>query len=262
MNHDQRLKTVLKEFLPEFFQLFFPEWGAVFDFSHVVWLEQELFPDPPDGKRRVADLVAQLPTLRPIRTSAETTERHFIALIHLELEANDSVAVMRRRMHRYYSGFRDQHNLPVLPIAVYLNVGLDGVGTEVLAELFETEDGQPTFETLTFRYLYVGLPALAAEKYVECGNPLGAALSSLMKTPRGQLVSMKAKALRQVAAACHNDRQQELLSEFVMAYKPLNPTQISELRQLIQTPLFRRHERWQRYFLRKGVLRDFRKDVK
>ncbi len=254
MNHDQRLKTVVKEFLPEFFQLFFPAWVTVFDFSRVEWLEQELFPDPPDGKRRVADLVAQLPTLKPIRTSAETTERHFIALIHLELEANDSVAVMRRRMHRYYSGFRDRHNLPVLPIALYVNVGLDGVGTEVLAELFETDEGQPTFETLTFRYLYVGLPALAAEDYVECGNPLGAAFSALMKTPRGQLVAMKAKALRQIAQACHNQRQQELLSEFVMAYKPLNPTQISELRQLIQTPPYQETRKMATIFFEEGRL--------
>ncbi len=252
MGHDQRLKTLIKEFLREFFQLFFPEWGAVFDFRRIVWLEQELFPDPPDGSRRVADLVAQLPTVVPIRTSAETVERHFIALIHLELEANDSIAVLRRRMHRYYSGFRDKHNRPVLPIAVYVNVGLDGVGTEVFSERFETESGQPSLETLTFRYMYVGLPALAAEKYVECGNPLGAAFSSLMRTPRGQLVAMKAKALREIARTCHNKRQRALLSECVQAYKPLNEAQFAELEQLIQTPPYREARKMAVTFFEKG----------
>ncbi len=253
MDHDQRLKTLIKEFLREFFQLFFPEWGAVFDFRRIVWLEQELFSDPPDGARRVADLVAQLPTVVPIRISAETAERHFIALIHLELEANDSVAVLRRRMHRYYSGFRERHDCPVLPIAMYVNVGLDGVGTEVLSERFETEGGKASLETLTFRYMYVGLPALAAENYVECGNPLGAALSSLMKTPRGQLVAMKAKALREIARTCHNKRQRALLSECVQAYKPLNDVQLVELKHLIQTPPYREARKMAVTFFEEGV---------
>jgi hypothetical protein len=51
-DHDQRFKSLLKEFLAEFFELFFAEWYHRFDFSGVVWLEQELFLDPPQGKNR------------------------------------------------------------------------------------------------------------------------------------------------------------------------------------------------------------------
>lgn len=52
-DHDQRFKTLLKELLPEFFELFFAEWAARFDFSTVEWLDKEVFPDPPEGQRRV-----------------------------------------------------------------------------------------------------------------------------------------------------------------------------------------------------------------
>jgi hypothetical protein len=32
-DHDQRFKTLLREFLPEFFDGFFPEWAPRFDFT-------------------------------------------------------------------------------------------------------------------------------------------------------------------------------------------------------------------------------------
>src|SRR5436190_1283048 len=56
-DHDQRFKTLLREFLPEFFALFFPDWAARFDFAGTEWLEQEAFLDPPGGEKRVLDVV-------------------------------------------------------------------------------------------------------------------------------------------------------------------------------------------------------------
>src|SRR3712207_7204910 len=34
-DHDQRFKTLLREFLPEFFYEFFPEFGRLLDFSQI-----------------------------------------------------------------------------------------------------------------------------------------------------------------------------------------------------------------------------------
>ena len=65
-DHDQRFKTLLKELLPEFFALFFEEWAERFDFSSVEWLDKEVLPDPPEGQRRVLDLVAKLRTRKPL----------------------------------------------------------------------------------------------------------------------------------------------------------------------------------------------------
>ena len=61
-DHDQRFKTLLREFLPEFFELFFADWAARFDFAGTEWLEQEAFLDPPGGEKRILDLVAKVPT--------------------------------------------------------------------------------------------------------------------------------------------------------------------------------------------------------
>ena len=252
-DHDQRLKILLKEFLSDFFHLFFPDWAEVLDFRKVTWLEQEVFPDPPDGRRRAADLVAQVQTKVPFRTSGSAPSRHFVTLIHIELEANKSVVAMRQRMHDYYDGLRKKHRQPVLPIAVFVNVGLDGVGTDVFSEQIATESGSPKLETLSFQYLYVGLPALEASRYVESEYVLAAGLSSLMKTPAGELVAMEAKALRQIARRCQNQRQQFLLTECVQAYHPLDRVQEGELQDLFKTPQFQETENMAVTFFEQGI---------
>lgn len=62
-DHDQLFKNVIREFLPDFLMLFFPELAAGFDLSAVAWLNQELFPNPPAGPKHVLDLVAELRSL-------------------------------------------------------------------------------------------------------------------------------------------------------------------------------------------------------
>jgi hypothetical protein len=99
-DHDQRFKTLLKTFLPEFFALFFADWAENFDFSRVEWLDKEVFPDLPQGERRVVDLVAKLPTRRPIALPAGQAEA-WLSLIHVEVESDDSLTTQRRRMHGY-----------------------------------------------------------------------------------------------------------------------------------------------------------------
>ena len=59
-DHDQRFKSLMREFIAEFFQFFYPHWADRFDFSQIEWLDKEIFTDPPDGPRRILDLVAKL----------------------------------------------------------------------------------------------------------------------------------------------------------------------------------------------------------
>ncbi len=75
MDHDQRFKTLLKTFLDQFFRAFFPEWADRFDFPRVDWLEQEIFSDPPHGRRRAVNLVARLPLRPASRTLTPTRGR-------------------------------------------------------------------------------------------------------------------------------------------------------------------------------------------
>src|SRR5207237_5165694 len=53
VDHDQFFKRLMHLFLREFVDLFFADWVGRFDFAQVEWLEQEVFPDPPRGEKRV-----------------------------------------------------------------------------------------------------------------------------------------------------------------------------------------------------------------
>jgi hypothetical protein len=57
----------------------------------------------------------------------------------------------------YYVQLRRDTQLPVLPIGLFLRVGLDGIGWDAYEENFWEH------RLLRFEYAYVGLPALEAE---------------------------------------------------------------------------------------------------
>jgi hypothetical protein len=156
-DHDQRFKQLIRMFLGELFEAFFTQWFGRFDFAAVPWLDQEVFLDPPQGERRVIDLVARLP-LKP--RPGETTTAQELALIHIEVEAEDTTVPLRKRFFDSYNALRRKHGLPVLPVAVFLRVGLNGTGVLNYEELFDEQI------VLTFAFEYVGLPALDAEAHL------------------------------------------------------------------------------------------------
>jgi hypothetical protein len=187
-DHDQRFKELLKAFFPEFLRLYFPERAARFDFSQVEWLDKEVFVDPPQGDVREMDLVARLPLLA-VHAGAPAAA---LALIHVEIESRDAVETLRRRMFEYYEALRRRYRCPVLPVAVYLRVGLDGIGIDGYDEDFDD------LELLRFRYLYVGFPGLDAATYLHGSSWLGVALSALMSVPRLRRAWFRSEALRRL----------------------------------------------------------------
>ncbi len=126
-DHDQRLKVLLKEFFEAFFTCFFPAWAARFEFVEIDWLDKELFLAPPQGEKRQLDLVARL-RLRPGAPPPRVGVTDLVALVHVELESRASTLAFRPRMFEYYVQLRRDTGLPVLPIALFLRVGLDGIG--------------------------------------------------------------------------------------------------------------------------------------
>jgi hypothetical protein len=228
-DHDQRFKNLLREFFAAFFELFFPQWAARFDFSRVEWLEQEVFSDPPQGKRRSVDLVAKLPTRQAVPGPPPDQEEKWVALIHVEIEHRDTVAPLRPRVFSYYVGLRQRHDLPVLPVALYLRVGLEGIGIDVYEEHFWE------LRPVRFEYLYVGLPALDGLQYVQGNNWLGVALAALMRIPEERKVWLRAEALRRIMGSPHNDYQRFLLGECVQAYLPLDAERQREFERLLAT---------------------------
>src|SRR3989440_12195784 len=175
-DHDQRLKVLLKEFFEQFFLCFFPAWAARFDFGDLTWLDKEVFLAPPQGEKRQLDLVARL-RIRAEAPSPQPGLTDLLALVHVEVESRESIQPFRPRMFEYYVQLRRDSQLPVLPIGLFLRVGLEGIGWDAYEEHFWEH------RLLRFEYAYVGLPALEAEPYATGEHLLGVALSALMRVP-------------------------------------------------------------------------------
>jgi len=66
MDHDQRFKEMIREFFPQFMNLFFEVYAKEFDLTSPQWLDKEVLPNPPEGERHILDLVAKLRTTRSL----------------------------------------------------------------------------------------------------------------------------------------------------------------------------------------------------
>jgi len=246
IDHDQRFKTILQEFLPEFFQLFFPHWYARLDFTQLDFLTNEVFPDPTQGQRKILDLVAR------IRLRDDSGNE--LAILHIEIESPDSMTLLRERFWKYYSALRLRHGCKVLPIALFLNVGKEGIGREIYTEGMFEED------TLTFRFWYVGLPALEAATYRTGTSHLGMALSALMHQPREERPANTAAVVQSLLQSPLNKHQQHLLLDCALAYGPLDQQQRQETEQLINQAIGANQmpvppelfPEWKDYFHEKG----------
>jgi hypothetical protein len=227
LDHDQRFKELLRERFADFLHLFFADFARRFDLSAVEWLDKELFDDPPDGGKHAVDLVAKVQATEPIDPdSADPTT--WLALVHVEVESPDKTTRLKPRLPGYYFRLRAKHDLPVLPIVLYLKVGLDGIGVDTVVERFWEH------ETFNYRYLYVGLPGLNAEDYVGGENWLGVALSALMRMPPGRAAELGAEALRRISDAPVTERQRFLLGECVEAYLDLPVEEEERFRAILE----------------------------
>jgi hypothetical protein len=233
MDHDQRFKILIQTFFQEFLRLFFAKWADRLDAAAVEWLDKEVFPDPPDGQRRVLDLVAKLPTRQAVTGQRAGEAEQWLALIHIEIESPDSVKTLRPRMCDAYFHLRRHYGLPVLPIGLYLRVGIKGIGIDVYEEHFWE------LQTVKFQYLYVGLSGLDAVEYVQGDNWLGVALAALMRIPPDRVAWLGAEALRRIQSAPLTDQQRFLLGECVQAYLPMDESQRQEFDRLVTTEPFR-----------------------
>jgi hypothetical protein len=214
--------VLLKEFFGAFFLCFFPAWAARFEFLDIDWLDKELFLAPPQGEKRQLDLVARL-RLRPGAPSPRAGVNDLAALVHVEVESPDSAAAFRPPKFDYYVQLRRDTGLPVLPIALFLRVGLDGIGWDAYEEHFWEQ------RIIRFEYAYVGLPALDGEQYATGENLLGVALSALMRQPADRRAELYAEGLKRIAASHENDFRRFLLAECLEAYAELDEEQRERL---------------------------------
>jgi hypothetical protein len=111
---------------------------------------------------------------------------------------------------------RDRNKLPILPMVLYLRVGLDGIGIDTVSESFWELD------VLTFRYLYVGLPGLDAVQYLNGDNWLGVALAALIKIDKDRMRQFGREALERIKKAPLTGQQRYLLAACVDKYIALD----------------------------------------
>ncbi len=238
--HLQRLlvhpfKVLLKEFFEAFLSCFFPVWAERFEFVDIDWLDKELFLAPPQGEKRQLDLVARL-KLRPGAPPPRADETDLVALVHVELELRTSTVVFRPRMFEYYIQLRRDTGLPVLPIALFLRVGLDGIGWDAYEEHFWEQ------RVVRFEYAYVGLPALDGEPYATGENLLGVALSTLMRQPADRRAELYLEGLKRIAGSGENDDRRFLLAECLEAYAELDESQKERVQALLHDEAYREVE--------------------
>src|SRR5262249_23822137 len=151
------------------------------------------------GEKKVLDLVAKLPVKIPDDASEQ------IILIHVEVESEDCTSSLDQRFPGYFWHLRRKYGTAVLPLAVFLKVGLDGLG-EIVCEVLALGEW-----VMKLRYWYVGLPALDAHMFLNGANWLGVSLSALMKTPAGERLKVTANALRRLVECPERPARKYLL---------------------------------------------------
>ncbi|HQU42446.1 MAG: hypothetical protein B7Z73_02055 [Planctomycetia bacterium 21-64-5] len=226
--HDPRFKKLLQEFFAEFFWLFFPTWAARFDFGRAEWLDKEIVSDAREGESRYVDVLAKLPTLEAVPGPDGRSVESWLALVHVEIEAADTVAPLRRRMFHYYEPLRRRYDLPVLPIGLYLRVGLEGLGWDAYEEHFWGH------RLVRFDYPYVGLPALDGEQFVRQDNWLGVALAALMRVPKERKIALAGEALERLVHCPENAYRKTLLCECLSAYFPTDEEQRQKFEDMVR----------------------------
>ena len=228
-DHDQRIKALLREFIDQFMQLFFPKWADLFDWSTIEWLDKELFSDPPVGERRYVDLLAKLKIREAVDADQARLESdEWLALIHVEVESADAVAPFPKRMFQYFPLLASAYQLPILPIAVYMRVGKDGIGTDVYTQSFWD------FKIVEFNYHYIGLPALKARDYLDREQVLAAALAALMKVSPEDRLRVRADALKRIVESDESKQAKYLLAECVHAYMKLDASEEQEFDKMVR----------------------------
>ncbi len=199
--HDQLFKQLLQAFFADFLRLFDPETADNLDLSTVTFINPETFTDIPQGERRTADLVAR------VRTIMDVPE---LVLLHAEVQRKREPD-FPQRMWEYYHLLRLRERLPVIPIALVLYPGREGIMLE------EYSEGVFDRAYVTFRYLQISLP------------PLAAGLASLMRPAakgRAARIALYIACLRGVQRAVDagelDDARQFMLFNLIFTYLHLN----------------------------------------
>jgi hypothetical protein len=152
-------------------------------------------------------------------------------------------------MFDYYFQLGRDTGLPVLPIALFLRVGMEGIGWDTYEEYFWEH------QIVRFAYAYVGLPAVPGAQYATGENLLGVALSALMRLPSDRRAELYVEGLKRIARSGENDYRRFLLAECLEAYAELDEDQKERVQALLHTEAYREVEPLMKTTYERGIER-------
>ena len=218
MGHDQFFKEFFRTFFRDFLELFYPDISAELDFGTLRFAEKEVFTDFPEGDMRTADVVAELQT-------SDGVEK--LVLVHIEVQLKWG-SDFGERMYKYYTLLRQRYHKPIVPIAVFLHGGGDGVVEETYNE---ASLGR---RRVQFWYESVALAHLDAEEYVGKGNPVAVALAALMNRRKArEPLTLRALMLKAVYGSRLDDVGKFQLRRMIETYFGLGAKQAERFGQVL-----------------------------
>ncbi|WP_406678464.1 Rpn family recombination-promoting nuclease/putative transposase [Moorella sp. ACPs] len=204
IDHDRLFKELIETFFAEFMQAFFPRAYEAIDFTHVRFLQQEVFTDVTAGEKHEVDILV------------ETRLKGEAGLIMVHIEPQSYVQKeFNERMFIYFSRLYEQHRCKILPIAIFT---YDQVRDE--PDTFTT--GFTFLDVLRFRFYKLELKKLPWREYIHSNNPVAAALLSKMGFKDEERVQVKLEFLRMLTRLKLDPARMEMLAGFFESYLKLS----------------------------------------
>ncbi len=213
IDHDQLFKELLETFFVEFMQLFFPEAYQAIDFTHLKFLQQEVFTDVTAKEKHIVDILVE----------TRVKEEPGLILVHVEPQAYVQKD-FNERMFIYFSRLYEKHRRKILPIAVFTY-------DQVRDEPDTFEQGFAFLDVLRFCFYKLELKKLSWREYINLDNPVAAALLSKMGFPEKEKIRVKLEFLRLLTRLKLDPARLELITGFFETYLKLNQKEEEQLSQ-------------------------------
>ncbi|WP_339180272.1 Rpn family recombination-promoting nuclease/putative transposase [Oceanobacillus sp. FSL W7-1293] len=216
MKHDRLTKKLIQEFFEEFIEGFFPNLHPHIDFSNVTFLEQELYLDYINGRKKEIDVLAAVKL------------NHQDKILHIHTEAQSTrEANFPERMFLYFSYLYAKHRKPIQPIAV---LSYNREKEEPTQFRIDT----PTQDVLQFNFLQLHLIKKNWKEYIQSDNSAAAALLSQMGYEAHERVQVKLEFLRMITRMKINPAQMEFLYGYFETYLKLNKEEEAQMMEQME----------------------------
>lgn len=252
---DPLYKELITTYLNQLVETIAPELASRLDFSKAVSQNKELYVYRNKalyGHKKQVDHLFEVPFLN-VEESAKI-------LIHVELEKNDDLEIMQKRMlHYFYLIDLQFENLDVLPIVLFFNQkATPGIHRQTITK-------GKYFETFQFNFMQWGLGNDNAEKWLnhKQPKPLYAALVTHMKSQTLTAEEIGLNALSLVKHTEKNDNRVTLLLDYIESFLDLKPDEKERFLQKIKSTqgVNQMYQRWSERIANEAIMQGLEKGM-